>query len=125
MKKIVIGAVAAVLLVLAFGYFFHTPPAELSLPPTPTRIEVRSEDKILGTDPASASIQTYVISNISNLSPLKAVPGKTLKVTDITADGAAGTVTYTDGQKSYSADFTYVIDVDYNIWMVTSFTIRT
>jgi|GEM_PF-1751115 len=54
-------------------------------------------------------IESYVRSNISNLSPTKESLGGTFYVTHIqTADGR-GVVSYEDGHNAYTADFTYKV----------------
>lgn len=56
------------------------------------------------------TIEEYITANISNISPMPAVLGGKLYVTNIEAHGGAGTVSYEDGHNSYVADFKYETD---------------
>lgn len=66
-------------------------------------------------------IETYVRSNISELSPEPEVLGGTFYVTKIEADNGKGEVEYEDGHIALKASFTYSIDVDRGI-TIHSFT---
>ncbi len=68
-------------------------------------------------------VETYVRTNISTLSPVKAQLGGTFYVTSIAAHGGAGTVSYEDGHNAYTADFTYNVSQQGRP-SVTSFTVR-
>jgi hypothetical protein len=72
---------------------------------------------------ATATIEDYVRSNISSLSPDKEVLGGTFYITDIEAHGGTGTVSYEDGHVNYTADFTYTIDQNGKV-TITSFKTR-
>lgn len=61
------------------------------------------------------SIESYVTTNISLLSPIKEQLGGTFYVTDIEATNGSGTVAYEDGHNAYVADFTYEINEDRGI----------
>jgi hypothetical protein len=54
-----------------------------------------------------ADVETYVRTNISNLSSVKEQLGGKFYVTSIETYGGAGTVSYEDGHNAYAADFTY------------------
>ncbi len=75
------------------------------------------------SSPNDLVIQNYVKNNISTLAPKPATMGGTFYVTNITAQGGVGTVSYEDGHSAYVADFTYNIDGN-GIPAVVSFTLR-
>ncbi|MBY0294204.1 hypothetical protein K2Q08_02635 [Patescibacteria group bacterium] len=52
-------------------------------------------------------VETYVRTNISNLSSVKEQLGGKFYVTSIETHGGAGAVSYEDGHNAYTADFTY------------------
>lgn len=69
------------------------------------------------------SIESYVTTNISLLSPIKEQLGGTFYVTKIEASDGAGTVEYEDGHNAYTADFTYDTNEQTGI-TIKSFIIR-
>jgi len=80
------------------------------------------------TTPASGSprlmsIENYVNSHISELSPEKAVLGGTFYVTAIEASDGTGVVSYEDGHIALVADFTYTADENTG-YTITSFKVR-
>ena len=60
--------------------------------------------------PRYMSIENYVKTDISTLSPIKEVLGGKFYVTKIETHGGSGTVEYEDGHNAYTADFTYTIN---------------
>lgn len=69
------------------------------------------------------SIEAYIASRISTLSPQPEVLGGTFYVTAIEAQNGSGTVSYEDGHNAYTADFTYSVSQTGAI-SVDSFTVR-
>lgn len=97
-------------------YLYLTPSA---LPPVSDTASSTSTT-IATTSP---SVEDYVRQNISALSPEKAVLGGNFYVTNIEAHGGAGTVNYEDGHVAFIADFTYTIDPNGKVTII-SFTPR-
>lgn len=118
---IAFGAFAVVFLGV-FLYYHRTQNTRPTDQPTPIPKKVIRTDPM--ADPNLVSIEGYVTSNISNLSPVKEAQGEVFQVTTITAQNGTGTVSYTDGKSSYTADFKYSIDPDYKNWIVTYFVVR-
>ena len=91
----------AILLIVGAGaaYFYWPQPAEVRIP----------AGKVM-------SIESYITSKISELSPKPAVLGGTFQVTSIALSPSeeigqgTGTVSYEDGHVAYVADFSYEID---------------
>jgi hypothetical protein len=69
-----------------------------------------SSAMLLPEGPAPMSVEDYVRSRISELSPIKEQVGGTFYVTAIEAVDGSGVVSYEDGHNAYTADFTYAID---------------
>lgn len=57
-------------------------------------------------------IETYVRTNISEISPVKEQLGGTFQVTALEIKDSSGTVSYEDGHNAYTADFTYEVAED-------------
>ncbi len=71
----------------------------------------------------SQTIETYITTNISNLSPKSPTLGGTFYVTHIESHKGVGAVSYEDGHNAYVADFTYTIDSQ-GIPTILSFVVR-
>lgn len=72
---------------------------------------------------ARQTVEDYVRTNISKLSPSPEVLGGTFYVTKIEARGGVGVVWYEDGHNAYVADFKYSAD-EYGNPSISAFTVR-
>jgi len=68
-------------------------------------------------------IQSYIKSDITNLSSIKASLGGTFYVTKVETQNGKGVVEYEDGHNAYTADFKYTVDENGKP-NVTSFVVR-
>lgn len=68
-------------------------------------------------------IETYIMRNISTISPVKEQLGGTFYVTTIESHDGQGAVEYEDGHNAYIADFTYTVE-ESGKPTLTSFTLR-
>ncbi|HEX5774531.1 MAG TPA: hypothetical protein VFY28_01035 [Candidatus Paceibacterota bacterium] len=82
-----------------------------------------STAELLPASETQVSIEDYVRTHISELSPEEAVLGGTFYVTAIEASNGTGVVSYEDGHIAFTADFTYETATD-GMPAVTSFVIR-
>lgn len=62
--------------------------------------------------PTQTRVEQYVTSNISELSPQKAVLGGTFYVTKILVGNKSGLVYYEDGHIALTADFSFIVAGD-------------
>lgn len=69
------------------------------------------------------SLQAYIGSHISELSPVQEVLGGKFYVSEVTAENGEGIVRYEDGHKAYVADFKYTESGETG-YAITKFTVR-
>lgn len=65
------------------------------------------------------SVEDYLRQNINAIAPEQA-PSGSWTITNLTARDGSGTITYTDGGRSYTADYTYTMDAN-GVPTVTAF----
>jgi hypothetical protein len=106
MKKSFTTYVAICAAVAIFGYLFWPMFFPQPVPQVPETTRV-------------ISVEEYVKSNISSLSPVKETMGGTFYVTHIDAHGGIGTVSYEDGHNMYIADFRYTVDENGSVKIAT------
>lgn len=112
MKKIIIAIIVCILAIGAY-FLIRTPKAA-----APESIDTASSTEISDGSSRTMGIEDYVRANISFLSPMPAVLGGTLFVTDIEAKDGSGVVHYEDGHNAYVADFKYKIDENTGVNMI-------
>jgi len=112
-RILIIAVTIAILAIFAYAIYQNTT-AEPDISPSPHEaINARAD-----------AIESYIRTNLTELSPVEPSMGGTFYVTRIRLLDGEGTVNYEDGHMAYTADFTYTVSEDNRTIEVTSFTLR-
>jgi hypothetical protein len=117
--QVLVGVLVVVALV-AFGNFYlnRIPAAQ---PETASNITTTS---VPGQPSQEAiALSQYMPQNLESLSPVKPAKDAQLRMTQMLFNQGKGTVEYTDGNKTYTANFDYSIDEAGKV-TVSAFTLK-
>ena len=121
LKHILILITHLVIIIISLsGSFYLIMNLQIPVAKTPTPVAQASlPTKTL----RSVTVSKYISENLATLSPVKTQEGQSFSVSKIMLTAATGTVEYSDGKGTYTADFTYSLD-DTGKTSVQSFTVR-